>query len=132
MACCLQRRNQNPIEHLWYSKAMNNFYKKLHLRCLTSFWMRLWSKTFREGMQYLIIDILCCKSHFSMYLKKRKHFTLKREGSFLVSLFFCFSLQTKKDSALVELCNAALWRFFKSFSNFAGKRLWCRPLLVKF
>ena len=37
MACCLQRRIQNPIEHPWYSKAMNIFRKKLHLGCLTSF-----------------------------------------------------------------------------------------------
>ena len=34
MACCLQRRIQNPVKHPWYSKAMNTFRKKLHLRCL--------------------------------------------------------------------------------------------------
>ena len=38
MACCLQRHIQNPVEHPWYSKAVNIFLKKLHLRCLTSFW----------------------------------------------------------------------------------------------
>ena len=53
-----------------------------------------------------------------MDLKKRKHFTLKTEGSFLVSLFLCFSLQTIKYSALVELFNAAIWRFFKNYSKF--------------
>ena len=67
-----------------------------------------------------------------MDLKKRKHFTLKTEGSFLVSLCLCYSLQTMKYSALVELFNATLWRFFKNSSKFSGKRLWWRPLSVNF
>ena len=67
-----------------------------------------------------------------MDLKKRKHFTLKTEGSFLVSLFLCFSLQTIKYSALVELFNAAIWRFSKNYSKFCKETPLMETIISKF
>ena len=52
-----------------------------------------------------------------MNLKKRKHFTLKKEESILMSLFLssCFSFQTRTDLVLVKLYyNAAARRFIKA------------------
>ena len=59
---------------------------------------------------------------------------MKKEGSFLMSLFlsYCFSYQTRKDLVLVKFYyNAAVRRFLKTFRKFAGKRLWMRPFLGK-
>ena len=70
--------------------------------------------------------MLCCKSHLLMSLKKWKHFTPKKEDSFLMSLFlsYCFSFQTRKDLVLVNFYyNAAVRRFLKTFRKFPGKRL---------
>ena len=67
-----------------------------------------------------------------MDLKERKRFTSKKEGRFLRSLFLFFSFQTRKDLALVKFYNATVRRFLKTFTKFAGKRLLCRPFLVKF
>ena len=55
-----------------------------------------------------------------MDLKKRKHFTPKKEDSFVMSLFLssCFSFPTVTDLVLV-----AVRRFLKTFTKFAGKRL---------
>ena len=78
---------------------------------------------------------MCCKSHLKMNLKKRKHFTPKKEGSFLMSLFLssCFSFQTRTELDLVKFYyNAAVRRFLKTFRKFAGKRLWWKPFLGKF
>ena len=48
-----------------------------------------------------------------MDLKKRKHFTPKKEDNPLESfLFFCVYL-----SSLVEFYNATLWRFCKLFES---------------
>ena len=66
--------------------------------------------------------------------KERKHFTPKKK-SFLMSLFLssCFSSQTRIDLVLVKFyCNAAVWRFLKTFRKFAGKRLWWKRYLGKF
>ena len=76
-----------------------------------------------------------------MDLKKREHFTAKKEdslslflsycfsfqkGTYSLSLFlsYCFSFQTKKDLVLVKFYyNTAGRRFLKTFRKFAGKRL---------
>ena len=58
-----------------------------------------------------------------MNLQKRKHFTPKKEGSFLMNLFlsYCFFYQTRKDLVLVKFCcNAAVRCFLKTFRKFAG------------
>ena len=63
-----------------------------------------------------------------------KHFTPKKEGSFLMSLFLssCFSFQTRTDLGLVKFYyNAAVRRFLKTFRRFAGKRLGWKPFLGK-
>ena len=79
---------------------------------------------------HIAFDILCCKSHLQMNLKKGKHFTPKKENSFLMS---CFSFQTRKDLVLVKFYyNATVRRFLKSFRKFAGKRLRWKPFLGKF
>ena len=70
-----------------------------------------------------------------MNLKKRKHCTSKKEGSFLMSLFFSyfFSYQTRKDLVLVKFYySAAVRRFLKTFRKFARERLWWRPFSGKF
>ena len=70
-----------------------------------------------------------------MNLKKRKHFTPKKEDSFLMSLFHssCFSLQTRTDLVLFNFYyNVAVRRFLKTFRKFAGKQLCCKPFLRKF
>ena len=65
-----------------------------------------------------------------MNLKKAKHFTPKKENSFLMS---CFSFQTRKDLILVKFYfNATVRRFLKSFRKSAGKRLRWTPFLGKF
>ena len=61
------------------------FCKGFHLRCLTSFLIHLWSKTLR---------VLS-----SRYIK---HFTVKKEGNFLVGLFFFFAF-------LYQLRKIQLW-----------------------
>ena len=58
-----------------------------------------------------------------MDLKKRKYFTPKKKGRFLRSLFRFFSFQTRKDLPLVKFYNAAVRKFLKTFTKFAGKRL---------
>ena len=61
-----------------------------------------------------------------MNLKKRKHFTPKKEDSFLMSFFLssCFFFQTSADLVLVKFYyNAAVRRFLRTFRKFAGKRL---------
>ena len=61
-----------------------------------------------------------------MNLKKRKHFTLKIEDSFLMSLFVssCFFFQTKTGLVLVKFYyNAAVRCSLKTFRKFAEKRL---------
>ena len=63
---------------------------------------------------HIAFDILCCKSHLQMNLKKGKHFTSK--DLVLVKFYF----------------NAAVRRFLKIFRTFAGKRLSCKPFLGKF
>ena len=70
-----------------------------------------------------------------MYLKKRKHFTPKKEDSFLMSLFLstCFSFQTRTDLVLVKFYySPAVRRFFETFRKFVAKRLWWKPFLGKF
>ena len=55
-----------------------------------------------------------------MNLKKRKHFTPKKEDSFLMSLFLssCFFFQTSKDLVLVKFYdNAVVQRFLKNFQG---------------
>ena len=49
-----------------------------------------------------------------MNLKKRKHFTHKKEDSFLMSFFLssCFSFQTKTDFVLVKFYYNAAVRHF--------------------
>ena len=52
-----------------------------------------------------------------------KHFTLKKEDSFLMSLFLssCFSFQIRTDLVLVKFFyNAAIRRFLKTFRNLQG------------
>ena len=41
----IKRRIRNPVKHLKWSFLWKHFSlrKKLHLRCLTEFWIRLWS-----------------------------------------------------------------------------------------
>ena len=59
-----------------------------------------------------------------MNLKKRKHFTPKKEDS--------FSLKIRRDLVLVKFFyNAAVRRFLKTFRKFAGKRLWWKPFSEK-
>ena len=61
-----------------------------------------------------------------MDLKKRKHFSPKKEYNFLTNYFFLrLSFQTRKNLALVKFYNAAIRRFLKTFvfRKFAGKRL---------
>ena len=77
------------------------------------FWIRLWSKALWQEI-HITYDILCCKSHLQMNLKKGKHFTSK--DLVLVKFYF----------------NAAVRRFLKIFRTFAGKHLWCKPFLGKF
>ena len=70
-----------------------------------------------------------------MNLKKRKHFTLKKEESFLMNLFLSsyFSFQTRTDLVLAKFYfSAAVRRFLKTFRKIAGKRLWWKPYLGKF
>ena len=70
-----------------------------------------------------------------MNLRKRKHFTRKKEDSFPMSLFLspCFSFQTRTDLVLVKLYfNGAVRHFLKTFIKFEGKRLWWKPFLGKF
>ena len=58
-----------------------------------------------------------------MNLKKRKHFTPKKEDFYLMSLFLssCFFFQTRTDLGLNKFyCNAAVRRFLRTFSKFAG------------
>ena len=47
-----------------------------------------------------------------MDLKKRKHFTSKKEDNFFL---FCFSFQTRKDLALVKFYNVAVRCFFDNW-----------------
>ena len=61
-----------------------------------------------------------------MNLKKRKHFTPKKEDSFLMSLFLftCFSLKIRRNLVLIKFFyNAAVRRFLKTFRKFEGKGL---------
>ena len=70
-----------------------------------------------------------------MNLKKRKHFTLKKEDSFLMNLFLSsyFSFQTRTDLVLAKFYfSAAVRHFLKTFRKIAGKRLWWKPYLGKF
>ena len=93
------------------------------------FLIRFFSKPLRQEI-HIAYDILCCKSHLQMNLKKGKHFTPKEENSFLMS---CFSFQTWKDLVLVKFCYiATVQRFLKTFRKFALERLWWKPFLGKF
>ena len=70
-----------------------------------------------------------------MNLKKRKNFTRKKEDSFVMSFFIssCFFFQTRTDLVLVKFFyNATIRRFLKTFTKFAGKRLWWKPFLESF
>ena len=59
-----------------------------------------------------------------MNLKKRKHFTPKKEDNFLMNCFFlCLSFQTRKDLVLVKFYDATVRRVFKTFRTFVGKTL---------
>ena len=56
-----------------------------------------------------------------MDLKKRKHFTSKKEDNFLMNCsFLCLSFQTRKDLTLVNFYNAAVRRFLKLLENLQG------------
>ena len=114
----------------WRDATLHNFLQKDPSYIPSQrFWIRLWSKALRQEIQ-IAYDILCCKSHLQMNLKKGKHFTPKKENSFLMS---CFSFQTRKDLVLVKFCyNGTVQRFLKTFRKFAGKRLWWKPFLGKF
>ena len=64
-----------------------------------------------------------------------KHFTPKKEDSFLISLFLfsCFSFQTRAELVPIKFYyNAVVRRFLKTFRKFAEKRLWWKPFLRKF
>ena len=67
-----------------------------------------------------------------MNLKKRKFLTLKKDDSFMTSLFLssCFSFQIRPDLVLVKFYyNAAVRRFLKTFRKFEWKRIWWKPFL---
>ena len=144
MACYLQSGIQtqwNIWDEVFYENSrravrVNNCCKKVHI----IFHLRgsefdpdlkHSDKLHKLNNGYIAYDILCCKSNF----KKRKHFTAKKEDSFLMSLFLssCFSFQTRIDLFLVKFYyNTAVRRFLKTFRKFARKRLWWKPFLGKF
>ena len=50
-----QKRIQNSVKHLRWSflqKAVNYIHKKLHFRCLTRLWIRLWSVQRKTTKKY--------------------------------------------------------------------------------
>ena len=68
-----------------------------------------------------------------MDLKKRNHFTMTKEESFLISLLlsYCFYFKTKnKNLVLIKFCyNAADRRFLKTFRKFARGRSMMETIL---
>ena len=112
LVSCLAFRESSAQWNIWggvfyktsrQAVPVNNFRKKIHLIFhfgATEFDYDLKTQTRNTHIlnyRHIAYDILCCKSHLEMNLKKTKNFTPKKKDSFLMSLFLssCFYFQTR-------------------------------------
>ena len=73
----------------WYSEPSRTSELELFTKIVNG----LKSKTLRLGMQDLTIDILCCKIHLYIDLKKMKYFAPEKEDIVLMRLFLSYCLE---------------------------------------
>ena len=119
---------QNLVEHLRWSflqnsqqlLAVNNFHEKLHLRCSTGFWIRIWLKSYKSNV---IIKFMCFLLEFAAFI----YFCTAPEVFYKKGVHRNFTKFTGK-----HLCQSIFFNKVAGHCNFIKMKLWHRCFPMNF